>query len=82
MWELHITLADSVADNPLLIDEVSSMIDKITSANFFKSLNILYKKYDIHKWTPVENLTHFVSGLKHNKFFEFDKFIKAIHGNS
>lgn len=82
VWKLHTILKPSLDENSYLIDEVSSILQKTSQADFLSSLQLMYKNYKVSKYPPVKVLSHFVSGLRKSQFFEFCSFIKVINGRS
>lgn len=78
MWELHRTLQAGLVDNDqdLLVDTVSTMLDKISSNEFIQSLHILFKNFSTKN--PGEMIVMLIAGLKKNNFFEFSAQIKEI----
>jgi hypothetical protein len=83
MWELYRTLKDGIGTTQeYLIDEILSMLEKVSQEDFLRSLLILYPKIVFTEHNPVEMTTLFVVGLKHNGFFAFTDVIQGLrHGN-
>jgi hypothetical protein len=82
MWELYKTLQSGTENKEsFLIDEIFAMLDKISKEDFLQALLYLYPKINLSKLNPVEMATLFISGLKHNSFFEFVDVVEGLNGN-
>lgn len=53
------------------MDEVISIMEKIDTVSFKKSLRIMYGDDFNKELTPIEYAAMFIIGLKKNKFFDF-----------
>lgn len=78
MWELYGLLGDG-NNKTYLFDEIVSMMETIHPENIKESMRLMYTRVSLN---PLEVGLMFVKGLKCNKFFEFQEFIKAINGSS
>lgn len=84
MWMLYKTL-ESGLEKPkeYLIDEILTMLEKISQEDFLQSLLILYPKIVFSKLSSVEMATLFIAGLKKNDFFAFVDVVQGMkHGNA
>lgn len=77
---LYLVLKDSLPekDSEFLIDEVDSMLDKMSVEKFLESLALMFPKKDFSKLPDVELLVWFIKGLKQSNFFEYANFVKGI----
>jgi len=84
MWRLYGFLQNGLVGNEkeYLIDTVSDMLDGMTRYQFSQSLQLLYPNLMFDEVNPVETLTLFIRGLKHNKVFLFADTVKGLNGSS
>lgn len=81
MWELYKILKTDDVQEHFLIDEIFSMLDRISKEDFLQALLMMYPKIDFKKYNPVEMATLFIAGLKKNDFFSFIDTVKVFNGN-
>jgi hypothetical protein len=82
MWELYQALRNGLkTQENLLIDEMSKILEGITSREYKKALDILYPKMQ-KTILPVDSLILFIDGLQYNRFFDFCSVIGEINGRS
>lgn len=78
MWELYRLLGDGNRKT-YLFDEIVSMMETMPPENIKESIKLMYTNIPLN---PLEIGLMFAKGLKHNEFFGFQEFIKAINGSS
>jgi hypothetical protein len=81
MWELHNLMGDG-DEKEYLIDEVSSILDRISTFELIQILQLLYTGFLAKDYNPVEMMLMLVRGLKINRVFEFSDFVKGLSNGS
>ena len=81
MWELYLLIGDSKKQK-YLIDEIIETSKSLTEQNFRESMLLMYNNNPMVFDDALKMVILFTDGLKHNKFFEFQEFIRVINGRS
>lgn len=80
MWELHKILDSDVPHKKYVIDEVSAILDRISTIKFKEVLNILFPNKI--PTNGLEASLFLTKGLINSRFFEFQGFIEELRGRS
>ncbi len=81
MWELYLTLKQGLDTNePLLIDEVIHLMEKIDTASFKKALRIMYGDDFRKDLSSLEYGLMFIRGIKKSRIFEFQVLMENLNG--
>lgn len=80
MWELHKRIDLNSPHKKYVIDEISLILEKISTSKFKEVLNILFPNKLISNGLEAGVL--FTNGLIENRFFEFQLVIEELRGRS
>lgn len=83
MWELYLCLRAGLdKEEPVLMDEVISIMEKIDTASFKKSLGIMYGKDFPKDLAPIEFALMFTTGIKNTGILDFAYMIRGFNGSA
>lgn len=83
MWDLYLTLKSGlITEEEVLVDEVISIMDKIDTLSFKKSLGIMFGEDFPKELSPIEFALTFTSGIKSTGILDFAYMIRGLSGSS
>jgi len=78
MWELHKILQGSIKTTQgYLIDIILESLNHMSKTEFIRSIKLMYGDVKIDNGLVAADM--FVYGLKYNKFFDFEDFIRKLN---
>lgn len=77
MWQLYNLLGDSSKEH-FLIDEIQSILKKISKQDFIKVLQLLYGNNIVKTLSPINSISLLIDGLADNNFYTFSKVVREF----